>query len=164
MSKLSVRSTSVRLSLPVLSTIPPAELGDHSYFAYVLADPIAPLYTELTARGVQLIKTLRNEPWGMREFGIRTVDGHCMARSSVVDSSPCVSWHRVRFACPVGLGRPRARLDAWRLGCWRANAGSSRLLQKQRGHPRVRAVQPLRSQGGGCAVTRPGLGMMRIRI
>ncbi len=56
--------------------IPPAELGDHSYFAYVLADPIDPFYTELTARGVQLIKTLRNEPWGMREFGIRTVDGH----------------------------------------------------------------------------------------
>lgn len=66
--------------------IPPAELGDHSYFAYVLADPIDPLYTELTARGVQLIKTLRNEPWGMREFGIRTVDGHRIMFGSPVQA------------------------------------------------------------------------------
>jgi hypothetical protein len=25
-----------------------------------------------------IIKPLRDEPWGMREFGIRTVDGHRM--------------------------------------------------------------------------------------
>jgi uncharacterized glyoxalase superfamily protein PhnB len=29
-------------------------------------------------RGVELIKPLRDEPWGMREFGVRTVDGHRM--------------------------------------------------------------------------------------
>jgi len=56
--------------------IPPAELGDHSYFAYVLADPIDGFYAEVTARGATLIKRLRDEPWGMREFGVRTVDGH----------------------------------------------------------------------------------------
>jgi uncharacterized glyoxalase superfamily protein PhnB len=58
--------------------IPPSELGDHSYFAYVLAEQIDSLFSELTARGAQLIKALRDEPWGMREFGIRTVDGHRM--------------------------------------------------------------------------------------
>jgi len=26
--------------------------------------------------GAELIKELRSEPWGMREFGVRTVDGH----------------------------------------------------------------------------------------
>ena len=55
---------------------PPAELGDHSYFAYVIVDGIDELYETLSARGATLIKALRDEPWGMREFGIRTVDGH----------------------------------------------------------------------------------------
>ncbi len=44
--------------------IPPAELGE--YFAYVLADQIDSLFTELTIRGAQLTKKL---------FGIRTVVG-----------------------------------------------------------------------------------------
>ena len=51
------------------------EIGDHSYFAYVEADSIDAFYAEVTARGAELIKTIRDEPWGMREFGVRTVDG-----------------------------------------------------------------------------------------
>lgn len=58
--------------------IPPADLGDHSYFAYVLSEDIDALYLELSEKGVAFIKPLRDEPWGMREFGIRTVDGHRM--------------------------------------------------------------------------------------
>ena len=42
----------------------------------MLADDIDQLYAAVTARGATLIKELRNEPWNMREFGIRTVDGH----------------------------------------------------------------------------------------
>jgi hypothetical protein len=30
----------------------------------------------VVSKGAELIKTLRSEPWGMREFGIRTIDGH----------------------------------------------------------------------------------------
>jgi len=56
--------------------LPPEQLGDHSYFAYLVVDGIDQLYAELTAKGVTLIKPLRNEPWNMREFGIRTIDGH----------------------------------------------------------------------------------------
>jgi len=58
--------------------IPTDQLGDHSYFAYVVVDGIDDLYKTLTARGATLIKPLRDEPWGMREFGICTVDGHRM--------------------------------------------------------------------------------------
>lgn len=58
--------------------IPPAKLGDHSYFAYVLADDIEALFAEVTSRGAEVTKQLRDEPWGMREFGIRTADGHRM--------------------------------------------------------------------------------------
>ena len=56
----------------------PADLGDHSYFAYVEVSGIDALHAEFVGRGVELVKPLRDEPWGMREFGIRTVDGHRM--------------------------------------------------------------------------------------
>jgi uncharacterized glyoxalase superfamily protein PhnB len=56
----------------------PVLLGDHSYFAYVQVDAIDALYAQWQARGVEFIKPLRDEPWGMRELGIRTVDGHRM--------------------------------------------------------------------------------------
>jgi uncharacterized glyoxalase superfamily protein PhnB len=54
----------------------PGELGDHSYFAYLEVDGIDALHEALLAKDAELIKPLRDEPWGMREFGIRTVDGH----------------------------------------------------------------------------------------
>lgn len=57
---------------------PPAELGDHAYFAYLLVDDIEPYYRRLRDAGTEIIKTLRDEPWGMREFGLRTGDGHRM--------------------------------------------------------------------------------------
>ena len=56
--------------------LPPAELGDHSYFAYMEVDDIDSLHAAVLAKGAVLIKDLRDESWGMREFGIRTVDGH----------------------------------------------------------------------------------------
>ena len=58
--------------------LPAAQLGDHSYFAYVQVTDIDALHAEWQRRGVELTKPLRDEPWGMREFGIRTVDGHRM--------------------------------------------------------------------------------------
>jgi catechol 2,3-dioxygenase-like lactoylglutathione lyase family enzyme len=54
----------------------PAELGDHSYFAYLEVDGIDLWYADLVAKRVEIVKPLRTEPWGMREFGIRTADGH----------------------------------------------------------------------------------------
>jgi uncharacterized glyoxalase superfamily protein PhnB len=56
--------------------IDPQNLGDHSYFAYLEVDEIDELYEALVAKGVVLVTNLRNEPWNMREFGIRTMDGH----------------------------------------------------------------------------------------
>lgn len=55
---------------------PAGELGDHSYLAYIDVDEIDTLHAAYEAAGVELIKPLRDEPWGMREFGIRTIDGH----------------------------------------------------------------------------------------
>jgi uncharacterized glyoxalase superfamily protein PhnB len=56
--------------------IPPAQTGDHSYFAYVVVDAIDELYVKVLAAGVEMVRALATEPWGMREFGVRTVDGH----------------------------------------------------------------------------------------
>jgi predicted enzyme related to lactoylglutathione lyase len=56
--------------------LPAAELGDHSYFAYLVVDDIEPYYRQVAASGAEIIKPLREEPWGMREFGLRTIDGH----------------------------------------------------------------------------------------
>ncbi len=56
--------------------IAPVELGDHSYFAYLIVDDVDVYYHEVVARQAELVKPLRSEPWGMREFGVRTLDGH----------------------------------------------------------------------------------------
>lgn len=56
--------------------LPPAELGDHSYFAYLEVDDVDGWHRDLVAKHVEIVKPLRTEPWGMREFGIRTADGH----------------------------------------------------------------------------------------
>lgn len=54
----------------------PEKLGDHSYYAYMDVDDIDQLHAAVVAKGAQVTKTLHSETWGMREFGIRTVDGH----------------------------------------------------------------------------------------
>lgn len=56
--------------------IPPAQTGDHSYFGYFFVDAIDELYAKVSAAGVEVVKALVTDPWGMREFGVRTVDGH----------------------------------------------------------------------------------------
>jgi catechol 2,3-dioxygenase-like lactoylglutathione lyase family enzyme len=54
----------------------PGTLGCHSYFAYLCVDDADGYYQELKDRGVEFLSEPRDEPWGMREFGVRTVDGH----------------------------------------------------------------------------------------
>jgi len=56
--------------------IPPTQLGDHRYFAYLEIHDIDSFYTRVTTAGAKVGKSLRNEPWGMREFSVTTADGH----------------------------------------------------------------------------------------
>jgi len=55
---------------------PARDTGDHSYFAYLIIEGIDGYFEKVKAAGAELIKPLRDEDWGMREFGLRTVDGH----------------------------------------------------------------------------------------
>ena len=55
---------------------PARELGDHSYFAYIQVSAAASLYEDVRSRGAEILQELTDKPWGMREFVVRTVDGH----------------------------------------------------------------------------------------
>jgi len=48
------------------------------YYTRVLGtvDGIDEFYSELMGNGATLIQTLADKPWRMREFGVRTPDGH----------------------------------------------------------------------------------------
>ncbi len=56
--------------------LPAAETGDHSYFAYLYVDAAQPLFEHAQREGADIVKPLADEPWGMREFALRTPDGH----------------------------------------------------------------------------------------
>jgi len=62
-----------------------AEIGDHSYFAYIVVDGIDELFAEISAKGAELLKPLTDEPWKMREFGVRTIDGHRIMFGSPIE-------------------------------------------------------------------------------
>lgn len=64
--------------------IPAGELGDHSYVAYINVDDIDSLYAELISRGASIGAPPETKPWGMREFALRTPDGHRMTFGSAV--------------------------------------------------------------------------------
>ncbi len=59
--------------------LPPADLGDHSYFAYLTVQGIDSCYEFIKSRSGQekvLLGVPADKPWKMREFPIRTIDGH----------------------------------------------------------------------------------------
>lgn len=52
------------------------ETVNHSYFAYIDVENIDALHREFKTNEVEILSDLTNEPWGQREFSIRTIDGH----------------------------------------------------------------------------------------
>jgi catechol 2,3-dioxygenase-like lactoylglutathione lyase family enzyme len=56
--------------------IPPGQLGDHSFFAYLVVDDVDGYFREEQTKGVQGLRPPEDKPWGMREFCIKTPDGH----------------------------------------------------------------------------------------
>lgn len=56
--------------------IAPRDLGDHSYFAYLVVDDVDAYHRRVQESSTEVVKALRDEPWGVREFGLRTADGH----------------------------------------------------------------------------------------
>ena len=56
--------------------LPPGELGDHSYFGYWEVPDARAYHAQIVARGAEVIRPPRDEPWGSCEFPLRTIDGH----------------------------------------------------------------------------------------
>ena len=56
--------------------VPASELGDHSYIAYLRVDDVGAFYERAVILGAEIVKPPTDEPWGMREFGVRSPDGH----------------------------------------------------------------------------------------
>jgi predicted enzyme related to lactoylglutathione lyase len=56
--------------------MPAASTGYHSYFAYLVVDDADAWHRRVVDAGVEIVKAIKDEPWDMREFGLRTVDGH----------------------------------------------------------------------------------------
>jgi len=54
----------------------PSELGCHNYFAYLRVEDADAYYAQLKAKGVPSVRAIEDKPWGMREFGLTTPDGH----------------------------------------------------------------------------------------
>jgi uncharacterized glyoxalase superfamily protein PhnB len=52
------------------------ETNNHSYFAYIDVDNVNLLYQEFQSKEIEFVSPLEDKPWGQREFGIRTIDGH----------------------------------------------------------------------------------------
>jgi uncharacterized glyoxalase superfamily protein PhnB len=53
---------------------------------YLHIDDIESFYAATRASGAEISKPIRDEPWGMREFGVITIDGH-----------------RIMFGTPISL-------------------------------------------------------------
>jgi catechol 2,3-dioxygenase-like lactoylglutathione lyase family enzyme len=56
--------------------MPAAALGDHNCFAHILVKDIRSLYEHVRGAGGVILAELADQPWGLTEFGLKTVDGH----------------------------------------------------------------------------------------
>jgi uncharacterized glyoxalase superfamily protein PhnB len=74
--RMFVRDSCTIMAGECRDALRPSELGDHSYFAYLVVQGVDELYRSVVAKGAEILKPLRDEPWQMREFALRTVDGH----------------------------------------------------------------------------------------
>lgn len=61
------------------------ETGDHSYFAHCLVEDADKVYGEFLERGADITMPIANKPWGLREFGVITPDGHRITFGQVTE-------------------------------------------------------------------------------
>src|SRR5438045_570332 len=62
--------------------MPASATNNHSYFAHVLVDEVDSLFSAFRDRGARFLFEVEDKPWGLREFGVVTPDGHriCFAQ------------------------------------------------------------------------------------
>jgi catechol 2,3-dioxygenase-like lactoylglutathione lyase family enzyme len=63
----------------------PSQLGCHNCFAYLRVDDVDAFHAELQAKAVTPLAGVEDKPCGMREFGIKTPDGHRITVGQATD-------------------------------------------------------------------------------
>ena len=58
--------------------LPPATLGDHNYFAFLVTDDVDTLHAEFATRSALILAPPADKPWGWREMPVATPEGHRM--------------------------------------------------------------------------------------
>jgi predicted enzyme related to lactoylglutathione lyase len=56
--------------------VPAGATGNHSWFVHLLVDDVDTYYNQVRARGAEVVNAPANREYGLREFVIRTPDGH----------------------------------------------------------------------------------------
>jgi predicted enzyme related to lactoylglutathione lyase len=56
--------------------LPPSQLGDHAYFAYLFVNDVDAWAAHVANEGAEILAPPSTKPWGVRELALRTVDGH----------------------------------------------------------------------------------------
>jgi uncharacterized glyoxalase superfamily protein PhnB len=56
--------------------VPARDIGDHSYVAYLHVDDVDAFHARALAAGADVPQPVQTQPWGKREFVIRSPDGH----------------------------------------------------------------------------------------
>jgi catechol 2,3-dioxygenase-like lactoylglutathione lyase family enzyme len=64
--------------------LPASELGDHSYYAYWNVEGVDELYREFVTKGALVTSAPTDKPWGLREFGLTTPDGHRIVCGQII--------------------------------------------------------------------------------
>jgi len=59
-----------------IDEVPASQIGNHSYIAYIDVADVDALFSQYQANGVTFTQCIADKPWGMREFGVITPDGH----------------------------------------------------------------------------------------
>ena len=57
-------------------TLPARDLGDHSYFGYLRVAHVDAFYAEVKARGIIPLSAPETKEWDMREFTVKSPEGH----------------------------------------------------------------------------------------
>jgi uncharacterized glyoxalase superfamily protein PhnB len=67
--------------------VPASQISDHSYFAYIEVQGVDDLYQEFVERGLTSLVVPESKPWGMREFMVKTPDGHRIMFGQDIDGA-----------------------------------------------------------------------------
>ena len=67
---------------------PAGELGDHPWYVYLTVEGVDGLHADVAGRGAEILSRPATKPWGLREFSLRTPDGHRIVFGEPVAAAP----------------------------------------------------------------------------